>query len=218
MHKKRTEMPKAWPVARKSTKQRFIAAPRHAAGNSITVLVILRDILKMATTRKEVKFIMNGGNVKVNNKVRHDELFPVFAFDTISFDKLNKYYRLEIVNRKYHLTEINKNETSLKIVKISGKTNLPNNKIQMNLEDGSNMVTDMKFSVGDSAVFNTLTNKIEKILPLKEGANVKIILGKHAGNDGKIIAIEDMRRGRQYQIKFKDAEVFLPYKSFFVVN
>jgi ribosomal protein S4E len=161
---------------------------------------------------------MNGGNVKINSKVRKDELFPVFAFDTINFEKLNKYYELEIVNRKFKLREVSKEDSLTKIIKISGKKNLANGKVQINLEDGNNFLTDMKFNVGDSVLLNTFTNKIEKILPLKVGAKVEIVSGKHAGGNGEILAIENIRRGKQYKVKMEDKEVTLPHKTFFVIK
>ena len=218
MHKKRTEMPNTWPIARKVRKHRFIAQPTHDAANSITILAVLRDILKFATTRKEVKFILNNGELKINNKLRKDDTYPVSAFDTISFEKLNKYYRLEIVNKKFTLKEISKKEASFKTVKISGKKVLSNNKTQLNLEDGNNFIVDIEFNVGDSVVLNTSDNKIEKVLPLRKGAKVEVISGKHAGKSGEILSIDEMRRGRQYKIKFEDSEVFLPHKTFFVIN
>lgn len=219
MHLKRSKMPNTWPLPRKTKKLRFIAKPRHDASNSITILVILRDILKIANTRKEAKYIINSGDVKINGKIRKDDLFPVSTFDTISLEKIDKYYRLEIVNKKFRLNEIQKKDVYSKTVKISGKKTLVGNKIQMNLEDGHNFIVNFNFNVGDSALLDTLNNKVEKILALKEKAKVEIVSGKHSGNSGKILSIEDIRRGRQYKIKLDSGlEVYLPLKTFFVIG
>ncbi len=218
MHIKRTKMPKTWPVPRKGKRQRFIAVATHASTKSISLLAILRDILKIAETRKEVKHIVNNGDVKVNNKIRKSDTFPVQTFDTISLEKSKKYYVVEIVNRKFALKEISKKEAGLKIIKILGKTILANKKIQMNLEDGHNVLTDIEFNVGDSVIYNTILNKIEKILSLKKGANVEIVIGKHAGKKGKVLDIELLKRGKNYKIKLDDVEVLLPYKTILVIN
>ncbi len=218
MHKKRTEMLKTWPIARKIRRQRFIAKPNHGANKSITILAVLRDMLKLASTRKEVNFIINAGNVKINNKIRKDEKFPLFAFDVISLDKLGKYYKLEIVNKKFKLKETSKEESSSKIVKIIGKKILDKNKIQMNLEDGNNFITKLNFNVMDSVLLNTLTEKIEKIIPLKVGSKIEVLSGKHAGKSGEILLIENIRRNKQYKVKLGELETVLPGKTFFVIG
>ena len=157
------------------------------------------------------------GMVKVNNKIRKDENFPVQVFDVLNLDKAKLNYRLEIVNKKYSLTEISAKEAETKIVKISGKTVLDKKTVQMNLDDGQNFVTKEKFSVGDSVVLNTKEDKIEKVLPLKEGARIEVVVGKHAGEKGKLIGFEELTRGRNYKIKLEDREVSLPYKTILVI-
>jgi len=80
----------------------------------------------------------------------------------------------------------------------------------MNLDDGQNFITKEKFSLGDSVIINTKKNTIEKILPLKEKANVEIIRGKHAGKRGTLVGFEELVRGRDYVIKLSDRKVSLP--------
>jgi len=215
-HLKRQEIPKTWPVPRKGTK--FIAVASHAKRKSIPLLFILRDILGIAKTRKEAKRIVFQGDVKINNKLRKDEVFPVQVFDVISLEKTKKNYRLEIVNKKFQLKEISDKEAGKKIVKISGKKILGKGKVQINLEDGGNFLIKEEFSVGGSAVLNTNENKIEKILELKEGANIEVISGKHAGEKGKVKAIEQLEKTRRYLIKLKDKEVELPLKTLLVIE
>ena len=211
-------MPRSWPVPRKSNKKRYIAAPSHSLNKSISILFILRDILKLAKSRKEVKHILSEGEVKINSTARKNENFPVQIFDTVSLEKMKKFYRLEIINGKFSLSEIKQSETTKKIVKILGKTILKKNVLQMNLEDGSNLLTKLKFEVGDSVILDTKEKKIEKILPLKPKAKVEIILGKHAGEKGELVAIEDLRKGKTYKVKLEKAEVSLPYKTLLVIN
>jgi small subunit ribosomal protein S4e len=161
--------------------------------------------------------------VEVNNNVRKDENFPCQVFDVLNLSqsddsgsKLN--YRLEIVNRKFALKEISASEAGSKIVKISGKKILGKGKIQMNLYDGQNVLSKEKFSVGDSVVLNTVENKVEKVLPLKEGAKVEVVVGKHAGEKGELVGFEELVRGRNYKIKLEDKTVSLPYKTILVIG
>jgi ribosomal protein S4E len=216
-HIKKTEMPKTWPVPRKGKRKRFIAIPSHACSSGISLLFLLRDILKIAATRKEARYMTLNGIVKVNNQIRKDENFPVQVFDTLNLEKSNLNYRLEISNKKFHLVEITAKESEIKIVKISGKKIMGKNIMQMNLDDGQNFISKEKFSVGDSCVLNTKEGKITKILPLKEGAKVEIIAGKHAGNKGDLVGFEELTRGRSYKIKLENKVVDLPIKTILVI-
>ncbi|MCR4284894.1 MAG: hypothetical protein NUV97_02520 [archaeon] len=209
-------MPKTWPVPRKGNV--YSAVPSHATSRGISVLCLIRDILKIAKTKKEVRVMTLGGDIKVNNIIRKNENFPVQVFDVVSLDKAKLHYRLEIVNRKFNLVKISAGDAEKKIVKISGKTILGKDLVQMNLDDGQNFVSKIKFSVGDSVIVNTKENKIEKVLPLKEGAKVEIILGKHAGEKGKLISFEELSRGKSYLIKLKEKEVSLPFKTLLVIE
>ena len=217
MHIKKSKMPTSWPVPRKGKGKRFVAVPSHATSKGISVLFLLRDVLKIVKTRKEARYMTLNGMVKVNNQVRKDENFPVQVLDTLNLEKAKLNYRLEIINKKFNLVEISAKDAESKIVKISGKKTIGTKIIQMNLDDGQNFISKEKFSVGDSVVLNTKEKKIVKILPLKEGAKVEIIAGKHAGEKGKLVGFEELTRGRNYQIKLEDKTVSLPYKIILVI-
>ena len=113
--------------------------------------------------------------------------------------------------------EISAKEAETKIVKIVGKRTIGKDKIQMNLDDGQNVLTKEKFSIGDSVVLNTKETKIVKILPLKEGAKIEVVLGKHAGEKGELVGFDELVRGRNYKIKLEDRTVSLPYKTILVI-
>jgi len=141
----------------------------------------------------------------------------VQVLDTLSLDKAKLNYRLGIINKKFSLAKISEKEAGTKIVKISGKKILAKNKVQMNLDDGQNILTNKKFSVGDSVVLDTKKGEITEILPLKKGAKIEVITGKHAGEKGTLAEFEELSRGRNYKIKLKDKTVSLPYKTILVI-
>lgn len=209
-------MPREWPVERKGTK--YITLSNHSSVKSIPLLVVLRDILGIAKTKREAKYILFNEEIKVNNKIRKDEKYPVQAFDSIHIEKLGKNYKMIIENKKFKLVEVSDAESNKKIIKIIGKKLLGKGVLQMNLEDGQNILTKDKFSVNDSIVMNTKDNKIVKILPLKEGANIEVISGKHAGEKGKLKSINVLERGKKYLIKLKEKEVELPIKTILVID
>lgn len=218
-HIKKTVMPKTWPVPRKGKRKRYVAVPSHGTNKGISLLFLIRDILKVADTRKEVRHMTLNGMVKINNKARSDENFPVNVLDVVnlSVGKESRFYRLEIVNKKFKLVNIDAKEADSKIVKIIGKKILADGKVQMNLRDGQNFLSKDKFSVGDSALLDTKKDKISKILSLKKGANIEVIAGKHAGEKGELVGFEELVRGRNYEVKLENSTVKLPYKTILVV-
>lgn len=218
MHTKRSRMPTTWPVERKKKGERFIARPKHFSNDAISVLVLIRDVLKLADSRKEVKMIMNKGDVLVNGVVRKDELFPVRTFDNISLVKLDKHYRLNIVGSKYSLEETSKEQSTERVLKILGKKILDKGKIQMNLEGGVNILYNKTFNVGDSALYSFKENKVSKVISLKKGCKIQIIRGKHAGEIGEMVDSHSLKKGKIYEIKFKEGTVLLPYNTLLVIE
>jgi small subunit ribosomal protein S4e len=221
-HIKKTMMPKTWPVPRKGKRKRFLAVPSHGTSKGISLLFLLRDVLKVARTRKEARYMTLNGMVKINNKVRDNENFPVNVLDVVCLtasEGSSRYYRLEIVKGKFSLIEVEEKDASSKIVKIVGKKILSGGVVQMNLRDGQNFISKDKFNVGDSVLLDTKEDKVKKVLGLKVGAKVEILSGKHAGEKGELIGFEDLVRGRNYEIKFEDGRVVkLPYKTILVVE
>jgi ribosomal protein S4E len=71
---------------------------------------------------------------------------------------------------------------------------LKGKKIQLNLIDGRNFISDLECNVGDSVLIKFNDKKIEKCLPLKEKAKVIIFAGKHTGKTGEIEKIKAERK------------------------
>jgi small subunit ribosomal protein S4e len=92
---KRKPAPRFWPIHRKEGV--WIVRPSsgpHSLEKCLPLLLVLRDILEVAETRKEAKKIISQGKVYVNGKVRGKDDFPVGLMDVISLPDLNKFYRV----------------------------------------------------------------------------------------------------------------------------
>lgn len=211
MHKTRSEMPKEWPLPRKGTK--YFIVGTHATDKGIPLVIALRDILKIVDTAKEARIMILNGEVRVNQQVRKNERFPVRLFDILSLEKAKKNYKLDIAGKRVQLKEVSAKESEKKTIKIVGKVLLAKDKLQMNLEDGSNFLVKEKFFVGDSAVIALKENKVEKIVPMKEGARVLIVSGRHSGKEGKIKEMASDASGKSYLVKFEEGEANLPLKT-----
>ncbi len=214
MHKTRSELPVNWPLPRKGTK--YFVTSSHSPQEGIPIQIALRDILKVGSTRKEIRFMLLNKEISVNGKVRINKKFPVKVFDVLTLKNAGKSYRLEIAGKKLKFVEVSGKEANKKIVKIAGKVLLSKNSFQMNLEDGTNFIVKETFTTGGSAVLNLKENKIEKILELKEGAKVFIVSGKHSGKEGKVKEI--FADKKEYLIKFDEGEAKLPLKVVLVVD
>ena len=57
MHIKRKNIGKFWPVPRKGTK--YLAVPSHNNSESISLVVVIRDVLKLVRNKKELKRLLN---------------------------------------------------------------------------------------------------------------------------------------------------------------
>ena len=181
-HMKRQQVPKNWPIPRKGTA--FVIKP--ISGN-IPILIILRDVLNIAQNRKEVKKAIHMKNILVNGREVKDDKIGVSLFDTLTIVPSKKSYRIELAqNGKFRVEEIEEKDAGKKIAKVVDKKTLKGKKVQLNLNDGNNFLSDIKCNTNDSVIIDFKDKKIEKCLELKEKANVIIFAGKHSGRKGSI--------------------------------
>jgi len=193
MHLKRQKVPKNWPIERKGTA--YIVRPNANLSNGVPILVALRDILKLAQNRKEVKKIIHSKNILLNGFPVRDEKNSFSVFDTLTIVPSNESYRLSLSEKgKFKIEKIKAGEESHKIAKIINKKILKGKKTQLNLSDGRNFLSDIKCNVNDSVLIDLKKRKIEKCFPLKEKEDVLVFAGKHAGTKANINKIDKERK------------------------
>jgi len=136
MHLKRQEVPKSWPTYRKGTK--YVVRPFSAPGAGVPLLLVLRNMLGLASNRKEAKRAIFLKHILVNARVPGDEKKPVLLFDTVSVIPSGKSYRLDLAEKgKFTLVEIKTSEADKKAAKIVDKKVLKGKKMQLNLKESS---------------------------------------------------------------------------------
>lgn len=208
MHLKRQKVPKSWPIERKSTT--YVVRPNFNLQKGIPILIILRDILKIAQNRKEVKKAIHSKNILLNNKIVRDEKNIAQLFDVLKIVPSKKYYTIELSNKnKFMIKEIKEKESNKKVSKIINKKILKKKKTQLNLSDGRNFLSDIKCNVNDSVLINFEKGKIEKCLPLKEKKKVIIFAGKHSGRGGVINKIDLKKKMIKLDIDKKIIDVLI---------
>jgi small subunit ribosomal protein S4e len=185
-HLKRIASPHTWAIDRKSSV--FITRPKpgaHKMGSGLPLGVILRDFLELSTTMNESKKVLNNNDILVDGKRRKDYRYIVGLFDVITIPIQKKSFRL-MFNKKKQIVinEISDAESLIKPCKVVGKTILTKGRMQLNLHDGKNIISDAKAKVGDTLLLSLPKLEVKEVLPLEKGSEVYLIDGKHCGDVG----------------------------------
>ncbi len=190
MHIKRLSAPNTWTIHRKEHKWTTRQNPGpHSIKTSVPLASIIKNYLKLATTTKEVKAIVNSAKILVDGKVRKNHKFPVGLMDVIEIPNLKKTY-LVVLNKRGKLNLIQYKKSNEKISKIIGKTQLKNKKLQISLYDGKNIIVDdLSYNVNDSIILNLKDNNIIKHIKLEKDSDIYLIGGKYVGNLGKLDSV-----------------------------
>ncbi len=201
MYTKRETVSKSWPVPRKGTK--YIVVPSHSKKSGIPVLLILRDLLGLVKTRRELEKLILEKKVLINNRIIFNANHSLLLFDTISLPTIKKYYLLTYSSSgKMIVNEINESESKEKVSKVINKKIIKGKKIQLNFQDGRNIISKENVKIGDSVLINFDKKSIEKVLPIKEKSKILVIKGKHIGKIGLITKID----GKELHVKIDDKD------------
>ena len=190
-HLKRHVSPAFWAVHRKEETWavRTSSGP-HTLGTSIPLSVILRDVLKYATTGREAKMIVKEGKVKIDGKARLDERFPVGLMDVVTFLDTGESYRaLPERGSRLILNPIKGDEASFKLCQITGKKILTNGVVQLQMHDGRtiNVQPDGPYKVNDVVKLKVPEQEILGHIAFKEKIQSIITGGRSQGETGLIV-------------------------------
>jgi len=188
---KRFFAPKNWRIERKVKEWTIKPIPGpHSKEMSIPITILLRDYLKNATNRREVNYILHNGDVLVNGRVIKDSSFPVGIMDVIEIPKTKEYFRV-LFDKKGSITllKIDESEKNTKLFKLINKTMVKGNVLQLNLHDGSNVLSKEGYSTSSTLVMKVPEMKVVDSLEFKEGYMGLVIKGKNVSKIGKISKI-----------------------------
>jgi len=202
-HLSRLAAPRTWPVKRKLSK--WIAKPMPGAHNqskSMPLVVILRDLLKVAPTSKEIKKLLNARAILINNRVVREVKFAVGLFDVISIPAVKVYYRI-IINSQGKLAAIKIPEADATklLLRIDNKHTIAKDKIQLNFSNGWNLLVKKdEYKTNDVIVFDSKNRKIINKLTLGKDSPVYLIGGKHVGMLAKFAGARETGTLRKHKI------------------
>lgn len=178
--------PELMKLARKG-RSRYTFAPSpgpHAADKCMTLGFVLRDILGVAANAREVRELMNSRMVKVDGIVRRDPGFPLGTMDILTVG--NDSWRILPGRRGYYLQLLGREESSTKLLQVTGKT-FVKGRLQLNFHDGRNMLVENDvYKTGDVVVFDVAEKKLKGHVQFKRGALGLVTDGKLRGTAGRV--------------------------------
>ncbi len=192
-HQKRIAAPISWPVTKKTHAWVVGAnAGSHSKETGIPLLLVVRDMLKIANTSKEAKKIINEGNILVDGIPRKDYKYITGLFDIVSLPVLNEHYRVLLdANNRFRLYK--EAAGAAKLCRVNDKTIVRKGAVQLNLHDGTNVLASNEYNTFDTIMLSIPDRKITKHIPYKTGNLALVIGGEHSGEIGKIKQIRKVR-------------------------
>ncbi|MFQ5474650.1 MAG: 30S ribosomal protein S4e [Candidatus Nanoarchaeia archaeon] len=193
-HLKAIAAPHTWNVDRK--KEVFITRPNagaHTLEAGMSLSTVMRKLIKIAKSSKEVKLVLRTKQVLVDGTKRNESKLSVGLMDVISIPELKESYRM-LLDRKGRLTavKIDEAEAKMKLSRIKSKTKLKGNMIQLNMIDGRNIILKKDaYKTGDVLEISLPDQKIKNHLPFEKKMRVLMIGGAHSGDHGTIKEITE---------------------------
>jgi len=184
-------------------------------------MLIIRDILGLAETRKEANTIISQEQIKVDGKIQKEKGFPIGLMDVISITTIEKAYRVLPSEKGLILHSIDAEEAKFKLCRIESKSIVKGGHVQLNFHDGRNVLVQLDDPKNpEKDVYRTLDvlkmsipdQEIVEHANLAGGVPAIIFGGKNIGRHGNIVAFEERpgqrRRNLLATIEDKDGNRF----------
>jgi small subunit ribosomal protein S4e len=221
-HQKRLSVPKSWPVERKTETFTVKADAGPHGEEGVPLVVLLRDVLGYVDSRKEARYALSAGSVRVNGDRINDEGRPIGMFDILSFLERGEYYRVfPDEGGRLSLTAIDEDAAGSKLGKVVGKQHVAGGDLQLTLHDGETLVVEdgADYAPKDSLVVGNEDGEVVAHFPYEEGALVTAVRGQHAGQIGELETI-DVAAGsspNRVVVEGLDGETFETVEEYVVV-
>lgn len=190
----------------------------HPRNKSISLVVLLRDVLKLAGTSKEANALIKSGKILVDGRVVKENKFPIGYMDLISIPDINMIYFIDL-DHKGRFVAKRDDKRKNKLLRLKNRKTLAKNKYQLTFSDGRTLLSNEAYKTGDSLLLSMPDMKIVEHLPLKEGSNCRIIGGTRAGMYGKVKSIVSGSTNSRTKIEVEDetGKVFFTVKDYIYI-
>ncbi len=193
----RLAVEKELPVTQRKSVRWFPAS--RGTRQSLAIYVVLRDVLKLAGSKREARKILLAGKVSVDGKPCKDEFYPISLMSVIEIPDLKKGYRVDFTGGRLLPAETEHPE--FKTYKIVKKHVVRGGKFVLTFHDGRNMLGDNSYKVGNSVVLSLKGGKVVAQLPLDANAICTITAGKHIGTRVRLAKVLSVGRKKECEVK-----------------
>lgn len=179
---------------------------RHSRMESVSILTVLRDHLKVGDKEREITRLLNSGKVAVDGRKVKDRRAPLGFMDLLQIEGYTNPYRM-LYDKKGRLVlgKESPEGSSVKLLKVKGKHTVEGGKLQLTFHDGFNTIVDRNdISTGDVVVVRIPERTITDVYKLTPGAKVFLTGGKHVGNIATVKSIEVKESSSENLISFEE--------------
>ncbi|PSQ18152.1 30S ribosomal protein S4e [Halobacteriales archaeon QS_8_69_73] len=208
-HQKRLSVPNSWPIERKEETYTTKAGAGPHGEDGVPLLIVLRDVLGYADSKKEARYALDQDSVLVNGTPAADERRPIGMFDILAFREREEYYRVfPDEGGRLSLTPVDADAAGSKLGKIVDKRQIPGGDTQLTLHDGRTLLVedDTSYSSNDSIVVSNDSEEVVAHFTYEEGALVTAVRGAHAGRIGRIEEIQVTPGSSDNNVRIEDFE------------
>lgn len=206
-HQKRLAAPSHWMLSKLGgTWAPKPSSGPHKSRECLPLLILLRNRLKYALTRREVTMILKERKVRVDGKVRTDTCFPAGFMDVIEIPDTNEHFRLLYDTKgRFAVHRINPEEAKYKLGKIKRQELGPKGIPRVVTHDGRTIrFPDPDIKINDTVKIDIATGKITEFVKFDIGNLCMIIGGSNTGRIG-LIERREKHPGSYEIVHVKDA-------------
>jgi len=192
-HLKTLAAPRHWLL----NKMSGVFAPRPSSGphklrECLPLIILMRNRLKYALTKRECKMILMQRFVKVDGKVRTDTNFPAGFMDVVSIEKTGEIFRLLFDTKgRFILQKVSPAEAKYKLCKVKSVGTEQNNIPCITTFDGRTFrYPDPLIKVNDSVKVDLEKGKVTDYIKFDIGNLVMVTGGYNQGRVGVIVKRE----------------------------
>lgn len=204
-HLKRLAMPRSWPLPRKTSV--WVTRPMpgaHSLEHCMPVSLVIRDVLGLAKTSREVRFILHNELAKIDGRIVKDTRRGVGLMDVLSLG--DEHYRCVLDhNGRLRYRTISAEEAAWKVCRIECKTTIKGGQTQLNLHDGRNIIVDdpSQYNTGDSLKLGLPEQTIVDHIRFGEGTRCYLIGGGHVGETANVKEYIVKRSSMPNEVQFE---------------
>ncbi len=206
-HIKRLAAPRILGIPRKGSTYIHKPSPgKHPFQEGVSLQILLRDLLHHAGSTRDVKRLLQRGEVLLDGRVAKDRHAIAGLMDIVRIPPLSATYRVAFLKGKLKPVPIPESEAGVKLCKVRNKTLLRGGKVQLNLHDGRNYLVEKEedqFKPGDALKLALPEQKLQGFIRFEKGARCYIYKGRHSGQIGVLEEIIEHKGSKESDARVK---------------